>query len=169
MNRGACAVLLALLALVGPQAAAHQQKEAVTRVVFNPRTGHIEVMHRFLLHDAEHAIKTLRRGEADILGSPADQSFFADYVHQHFALSPPGGKALPMSRVGHEIEGRSLWVYAETPIPSDLQLLEITHGALLDIWNEQVNLVNVERNGRISSLVLSGAMRSSIVPLDDPD
>ena len=39
MNRGACAVLLALLALVGPQAAAHQQKEAVTRVVFNPRTG----------------------------------------------------------------------------------------------------------------------------------
>ena len=43
---------LLLLCLL-PLAWAHQDREAITQVLFNPRTGNIEVMHRFLLHDVE--------------------------------------------------------------------------------------------------------------------
>ena len=59
-------IAIVILLLAAPLSA-HQQKEAITRVLFNPRTGNIEVMHRFLLHDAEHAVKELVDAKADIL------------------------------------------------------------------------------------------------------
>jgi hypothetical protein len=142
---------LVLLLLTAAQTSAHQQKEAITRVLFNPRTGNIEIMHRFLLHDAEHAVKKLRNGDADVLGSPTDRAYFSKYVHSHFAIADQDGRGLPLDPVGFEIEGRFLWVYAETQIPENVESLTVSHSALLDLWPEQVNLVNVERDGVVRS------------------
>ncbi len=147
-------MVVALLAV--SQTWTHQQKEAITRVLFNQRTSNIEVMHRFLLHDAEHAVKELRSSEANILDSKDDREFFSDYVNQRFSILDQDGRALPLEPVGHEIEGRFLWVYAETAIPPGISSLTLYHGALLDIWPEQLNLVNVERNGEVKSATFTG-------------
>jgi hypothetical protein len=159
------AALLAALVLMAPQAWAHQQKESITRVLFNPRTGNIEVMHRFLLHDVEHAVKELRGGDADILGSKDDREFFSAYVNQRFAITDQDGLVLPLSPVGHEIEGRFLWVYAETAIPEDITSLTLRHDALRDIWPEQLNLVNVELNGDVKSAAFMGGDREITIGL----
>ena len=148
-------MLMAAL-LLTPMVQAHQQKEAITRVLFNPRTNNIEVMHRFLLHDVEHAVKALREGPADILGSQADRDFFASYVQQRFSIADQDGRVLPLTPVGNEIEGRFLWVYSETPIPQTLSALKVQHGVLRDIWPEQLNLVNVEYNGTVKSVSFTG-------------
>lgn len=159
MSQWLRATLLAVLILTVPQAWTHQQKEAITRVLFNPRTNNIEVMHRFLLHDAEHAVKALRKGKASILDSPEDREFFSSYVHQHFAMTDQDDRALPLSPVGQEIEGRFLWVYAETAIPEGIESLTLRHDSLREIWPEQVNLVNVERNGNVQSATFMGGSR----------
>lgn len=143
---------LAVLALVlTAPIAAHQQKESITKVLFNPRTGNIEVMHRFLLHDAEHAGRDLFGKSIDLLSSAEDRDRFETYVHAGFSLADQDGKAIPLSPVGNEIEARFLWVYAEAPIPDDLTALTLSHNALRDLWPEQVNLVNVERNRAVKS------------------
>jgi hypothetical protein len=152
-----------MLLLTGLQAGAHQQKEAITRVLFNPRTGNIEVMHRFLLHDAEHAIKVLRHSEADILGSPDDREFFSDYVHLRFAMTDQDGDTLPLNPVGNEIENRFLWVYAETPIPENLASLTFSHDAMRDLWPEYVNMVNVERNGTVQTATFIAGNREMTI------
>ena len=59
---------------------AHQQKAAITKVLFNKNTGNLEVMHRFFLHDTEHAVQALFDRSADILNSEKTQQQFADYV-----------------------------------------------------------------------------------------
>ena len=159
------AALFAVLLFSLPQAWAHQQKEAITRVLFNPRTNNIEVMHRFLLHDAEHAVKELRHGDSDILNSTDDQTFFSEYVYQHFVIADQGGKVLPLNPVGHEIEGRFFWVYAETTIPDSIVSLTLSHDSLRDIWPEQVNLVNVERNGNVQSATFTGGSRELTIKL----
>src|SRR5210317_945521 len=97
------AVLVTMLLLVLPYALAHQQKEAITRVLFNPRTANIEVMHRFLLHDAEHAVKQLLDADADILNSESTRKSFADYVYAHFSMSDQDGNPINLAPVGHEI------------------------------------------------------------------
>ena len=144
------AILLAAALFVAPLFA-HQQKEAITQVLFNARTGNIEVMHRFLLHDAEHATRQLYGGDFDLLGSSEARERFESYVHERFTLKDQDGAALALSPVGHEVEGRYLWVYAEVPIPDGLTALTIAHDALRDVWPEQVNLVNVERDKQVRS------------------
>ncbi|MEM9302555.1 MAG: DUF6702 family protein [Pseudomonadota bacterium] len=147
-------------------AAAHQQKEALTRVLFNPRTGNIEVMHRFLLHDAEHAVKAIFDGEADIIGDAGTRDRFAAYVHDRFALTDGDGVALDLVPVGHEIEGKHLWIYAEVAIPSELEALRIRHDALRDLWSDQVNLVNVDRAGETRSALFAGGEAAVEIAFD---
>ena len=65
---------------------AHQQKESYTTVNFNQRTSNIEVVHRFYLHDAEHAINRMLDTKADIINNKQSQAAFAQYVKQNFGL-----------------------------------------------------------------------------------
>lgn len=145
-------VMASLLAL---PLLAHEQKEAVTRVFFNERTGSIEVMHRFLLHDAEHASRKLFGADMDLLGRAEDRGRFEAYVHAHFELLDQKREPIPLDAVGNEIEGRFLWVYAEAPIPENALELTVSHGALRDVWADQINLVNIERAAQVRSAVFS--------------
>ncbi len=159
MIRAVIGVVWLLLALGSFSVSAHQQKEAITRVLFNPRTGNIEVMHRFLVHDAEHAMQALFGETANLLASVPDQERFASYVLARFSLLDQDAAPLPLTPVGHELDGKHLWVYAETPVPEHLTGLTITHSALRDIWQDQTNLVNVERDGEVRSAIFAGGSR----------
>lgn len=123
---------------------AHQIKTAISTVLFNERTGNIEAMHRFYLHDAEHAVHHVFGKNADIISDTATQDKFASYVSERFNVLADD-KALPMSKVGFEVEGKFFWVYQETPLPDTVQTLKVTHNALRDIWPDQINTVNIER------------------------
>ena len=74
--------LLSLLLLVCccGQLAAHEMKTALSKVLFNSRTGNIEVMHRFYVHDAEHGVKQLFDKNADLLNKQQTQQLFNQYV-----------------------------------------------------------------------------------------
>ena len=155
MRHSRRAFLLLTAAWASTPLLAHQQKEAITRVLFNPRTGNIEVMHRFLLHDAEHALKVLFGSAADLLDSEKDRKQFEDYVHARFQMTDNDGDRIALSPVGNEIAGRYLWIYSEAPIPDALNSLTISHDALRDVWPEQVNLVNVDRDKVVRSATFS--------------
>jgi len=137
------------------QVKAHQIKAAITTVLFNQRTENIEVMHRFNLHDAEHAVKALFDKHADIMDDVATQQAFADYVAKHFAILNSEGESLPLSEVGFEVEGKHFWVYQETAEPPALEGLQIRHDALRDLWPKQVNTLNVEGKGDIKTLTFA--------------
>ena len=145
------------LLLAGASALAHQQKEAITRVLFNERTGNIEVMHRFLIHDAEHAMRRHFGDAFDLLGSAGDRARFETYVHDRFVLMDEEGEGLALRPVGNEIDHEFLWVYAETAIPEGLASLTVSHDALRDVWSSQSNLVNVERAGEVRSATFDGS------------
>ncbi|MEW9797813.1 DUF6702 family protein [Alteromonas sp. CYL-A6] len=147
--------LAALLFIASGVAQAHQIKAAITTVLFNPRTENIEVMHRFNLHDAEHAVKALFEKSADILEDNATQQAFADYVATHFAILDASDEPLSLKPVGFESEGKFFWVYQETEQPPALDGLKIRHDALRDLWPTQVNTLNVEGNGPLKTLTFT--------------
>ena len=147
--------LLALLLFVSWLTSAHQIKAAITTVYFNPRTENIEVMHRFNLHDAEHAVKALFDKYADIMDDQATQQRFAKYIEARFALLNAQGESLALKHVGYELEGKFFWVYQETEKPPALAGLQIRHDALRELWPKQVNTLNVEGIGDIKTLTFS--------------
>ncbi|MEH8022320.1 DUF6702 family protein [Rheinheimera metallidurans] len=146
--------LLSLLLIAGfvNPAAAHELKTALTKVLFNQRTGNIEVMHRFYLHDAEHAVKILFSKDADILNSEQTQDTFSQYVSEHFALQQLNGDNINLTLLGGQLEGRFFWVYQETAIPKTINGLKAAQSALQDIWPAQLNTVNFEGKGRVKTL-----------------
>ena len=62
--------------------------------------------------------------------------------------------------MGEEIDGQYLWVYQETVLAADVRAISVVSLALRDVWPEQENLVNVEKDGRIQSLSFSDSIES---------
>ncbi len=143
---------VALLCLFSTIAGAHQIKAAISTVLFNPRTENIEIMHRFNLHDAEHAVKVLFDKQSDILDDKQSQKLFAQYAAKHFKLKNKDEQTLALKLVGFEVEGKHFWVYQETAQPPALEGLVIQHDALRDIWPAQINTINVEGKGQLQTL-----------------
>lgn len=137
---------------------AHQQKTSISTVLFNSRTENIEIMHRFRVHDAEHAVKEIFGKKADIIGSQETQKQFSDYVNQRFNLFDSQEQPLPLKTVGFELEGKFFWVYQETLQPTKLDKLTVRHNALRDLWPEQVNTINVEGKGELQTLTFSDSI-----------
>lgn len=158
-------VTAAMAGVLITPAFAHQQKAAITKVLFNPRTGNIEVMHRFYLHDAEHAVRQIFGQKADILASKETQSLFADYVGERFAMTDDGVSPLPLSSVGFEIERQFFWVYQETPARDGIEELTFRHDALRDLWPSQINTINVEGVGDVKTATLEGSVEVQTVIL----
>jgi hypothetical protein len=52
-------IIAVVFMLIANLAFAHQQKAAETTVLFNKKSHKLEVMHRFYLHDTEHAVQHL--------------------------------------------------------------------------------------------------------------
>lgn len=148
---------------------AHQQRAAITKVLFNKNTGNLEVMHRFYLHDTEHAVQMLFDKKADIRNSAATRELFANYVSQRFAIKPLNGEELKLTAVGHEIERIYFWVYQEVKAPEDIEGLTMIHNALRDIWTDQVNTVNVEGRGDLRTATFDGEVEILSVEFNNND
>jgi hypothetical protein len=150
--------LLGTLLIAAFSVNAHQQKTAISTVLFNPRTENIEIMHRFRVHDAEHAVKEIFGKDADIIDSKETQEQFGDYVNQRFNLFDSDEQSLPLKMVGVELDGKFLWVYQETTQPTKLDNMTIRHNALRDLWPEQINTINVEGKGKLQTLTFADSV-----------
>jgi Domain of unknown function (DUF6702) len=153
--------LLSILLIVGAGAVAapafaHQQKAALTELLFNPRSGTLEIVHRFYLHDAEQAVQRLFGAEADIHGKQDTRFKFARYTVAKFALWDGKDMPIELGLVGFEIEGNYFWVYQESETKLDVKALTIRHDALRDIWPAQMNTVNIEGKGPLQTVLFSG-------------
>lgn len=164
----ACRVLVCLLFTIASiNSFAHQQKTAVTRILFNSNTGNIEVMHRFLLHDAEHAAGVVFGKSQDLLESADSRALFSSYVINRFAIEVIDGNGdsakLDLGYIGAEIDGQFLWVYQETAQLDNVKALRIVNRVLRDVWPDQANLVNIEKNGQMYSLSFIDATESLVI------
>ena len=146
---------------------AHQQKHAVTNVLFKSNSNFIEITHKVSLHDAEHAAKKLFGVTMDLLKNPIAQKHFADYVAGAFSLADSDGNPIALTKVGHEIDGRYIWVYQEFPL-QDINQLTVSQQLLLEVWPEQSNLVNIERNKQVRSLTFNSDNRVQAIDLTQP-
>lgn len=176
-GRGASTgLVLALLLLTAwpLSGLAHQQKTAVTRLVFNASSGNFEVMHRLFLHDAEHAASVVFGEKQDMIESEESRTLFGSYVANRFAVAAESraGELAPLQfdYLGEEIDGQYLWIYQEAvgyaaSLPEDLEGLRVVNSILRDVWPDQSNLVNVEREGRIESVSFTGGADSLRVRL----
>ena len=155
------AVAFLATSLLSSIALAHAQKAALTEVLFNARSGNIEVAHRFALHDAEQAVRDELKIDGNLATSPDAQASFATYVAERFSLATQDGVTLPLTVLGTQLDGGYLWVYQEVPYQTEgvkadtWKVLRVRNYVLRDIWPDQTNTVNVKRGKMIRTVVFS--------------
>ena len=150
-------------------AGAHEQKVALTDVLFNKRTGNLEIAHRISLHDAEHTLHKVSKSTEDLTKSAKAQAAFAKYVAQRFELTLDNKTKLKLSLVGQEIERGYLWVYQEAKIPA-AATFSISNTILQDAVKGQVNTVNVRSGSQVATFQFkANGGRKRYVRSVDPD
>lgn len=145
-----------LLALFSHSAFGHKLKSAYSIVLFNERTGYLEVMHRTALHDAEEASAELFRGNADIIEDSHTQGKLARYVTMKFQLKGPDNQTIPLSLVGFQNDAGYFWVYQDYQFSEIPASLAVHQTAFMEVWREQINIVNIEYQGKTKTLTFAG-------------
>lgn len=155
-TRRTLCVGLALVGLMGvAPVRAHRAKAALATIVWNERTGLLEVTHRLHAHDAQQAL-------IDVAGSPRlgfdsveARARLALYVEERFALTRSGGEPLPLHLVGAELEGDYVFVFQEAEVEEPPTDLEVRCVYLHDVFPGQINTVNGEFGGPVRTITFA--------------
>lgn len=127
---------------------------------YNPKTRVFEISIRMFTDDLEAVLTREAGGQAVQLGSgpagPGNQHdpLIEKYVRKHFALIDGQKQRRAYTYVGHEQEADAQWVYLELPYAgTSLEGGLMQQSVLTDLFDDQVNLVNIMFQGAKKTLV----------------
>lgn len=146
MVRGAAA-LLALWALL---TAFHPLHTSLTELRYDPASRTVQVQLRVFATDLQAV--TVPRG-APPAAQVSDAAALA-YVNGRFALSA-GPTRLPLRWCGMRRGGDLFWICLRAPAPSGLGGLQVQNRLLYELFEDQVNIVQVVEGGRRQSMIFT--------------
>jgi hypothetical protein len=154
MKRTVCILMLSVVYLcVGaPGVFAHKYHTSVTRLEYNAEDSSVEITIQTFTDDLE-AILSKRTGKTVRLDAGKDSGrLVLDYLQSAFELRM-GDAKLELQWVGLEAKGGTAWLYVLTKLPGGLSKASLRNALLFDLFEDQVNIVNVLNNDMKSTLV----------------
>ncbi len=149
-------VLLAVLAtalLSARSLARHDFHTSLTQMQFNPKEKAFEISVRLFTDDLEKALSRESGQKIQISPKPDTDPLIEKYLRKHFSLIDTRKQRRTFTYVGHEAEGDANWVYLEMPVDGALKTAEMQQDILMDLFDDQVNLVNLQVNGERKTYV----------------
>lgn len=119
----------------------HKFYTSLTEIEYNQETATFEVAIRLFFDDLGVTLRELRGHELseDV---KEETEILTAYLRDHFRITIDD-KAMAQKIVGAELEADVLWVYMEiNDIPETFESLHITNTVLMEIFTDQVNIVN---------------------------
>ena len=155
---------LAAAALHAPPAEAHKFHTSFAEVNHNTEAGTLEVTLRTFPDDLEAALRRradlapARPAAKDRQSSAAQdqkkefEERVAAYVADTFQLKTASGDPVKISWVGMDAGVDSAWLYFEARLPANAEGVQLRSRFLFDLFDDQINLVNLKSNGRRTAL-----------------
>jgi hypothetical protein len=150
-------VLVAILCFFGSTVAmAHDYHSSITDIKYNPRTQSLQVAIKVFTDDLESALS--KRSKSKITYSANSESIkqqLAGYMAASMSFEVTKGKPLKQRFVGSEEEADVVWVYLEVPVQhASLSELYIKNAVLTEVFDDQMNIVNLNYKGKVQSMLL---------------
>jgi len=123
---------------------AHDFHTSLAQIQYNKNTHSFEVSLRVFTDDLEAALtKENNNHKVGIADIKLADSLIEIYVNKHLSILTKQNQKKPMTFVGKEIEVDVTWIYVEFSASGDLEGLRIQNSILTDLFNDQVNIVNL--------------------------
>lgn len=154
--------LASALICIGALAHAHRFHAGITDISMNPNTGSTEIIHTFMAHDVEALLENLYQRQFD-LSDPEDAQVLQRYIEQQFILSSKEQR-LPLKWVGLKVDPNSVIIFQEIEQQFLPDQIAIRQAVLTDFLVDQVNTVNITKNGSTQSLTFTRSKREHQIP-----
>ncbi|MFD1468364.1 DUF6702 family protein [Hymenobacter caeli] len=148
-----------VLALLGGPAPArpalHAYHASITELRYNAARQQLELATKVFTDDFEKGLSEGRPVRVDLLtAGPQGAILTADYLRRTLVLHTPAGAPLPLQFLGMQPEKDSYWLYSKVAVPGKATGVQIRNAVLLDSFADQMNIVNLEANGKKASALL---------------
>jgi len=151
-------LLLPLLAL----AARHTYHSSIMELRINPQQQQVEIALKVFTDDLENALSK-GRPQHLTLQDPRIMPLADAYLRSHLELALPYASSrqprlpLTLQFVGMQPEKDAYWLYAKAKLPRAATAVWLRNTVLLDIFSDQMNIVNAESNDKkVSELYRAG-------------
>jgi len=145
--------LFVIVIAFAPVAQAHRYHTSVTRLEYNAEERLVEITVQTFADDIEAALSRHNGGGRVRLDSTAKtNALLLDYLRNVIELKN-GEERLELQWIGMELKGHSAWFYLQASAPQGPAKTTVSNRLLFELFNDQVNIVNVVQNGKRESLV----------------
>ena len=141
-----CLILCTVLVLFGFRSYGHKFYTSMTQVEYNDKTRSAEVIMNIFTDDLEAAVSNHFNRKI----KTSDKDFAAlcyQYISGRFQMKDTQNHTLKNNYAGLEFNRDMVSIYFEIKLPQGLNETRIRQAALLEVYNEQTNIVNL-RNGK---------------------
>ena len=141
-----------LIIALAPVAFAHRYHTSVTRLEYKAEERLVEITVQTFADDVEAALSK-RSGVRSVQLDPDSKSnaLLLQYLRSTIVLKN-GDDELELEWIGMELKGHSVWFYLQAKAPKGLSKTTLSDRLLFDLFNDQINIVNIFNNGKKSSL-----------------
>ena len=132
-------------------AEAHRKHVTWTTITWNERTSNLEITHRLHAHDAQTYLDNNAGSEPSIADLRV-RAQVALYVADHFRIAVKSNSPASVNLLGAELEDPYLMVYQEITLSDPPTGLDVHADILMAQFPDQVNMVNIDIDGRTQTL-----------------
>ena len=129
---------------------------SITQIDYNAKTKYLEISMKVFTDDFAACVEKQGGGKLYLHTNKENKqanAMIEKYILQNFTLSV-NNKPLNIKFLGKEKEDDATWIYLEIPNINKVQSLNISNKNLLECYDSQTNMTNVNVNGNKKSLVL---------------
>jgi len=144
---------------------AHKFYISISQVQFVPEKKMIQITTRIFIDDLNKALEK-RFDKKMHIGDPAETPQEIDlmnqYLAEHFKIKVNGIKK-PFLFLSKDLENNVLIGFYKVTEVSKIKSLEIQNNALMDVFSEQQNIIQVNFNNKKQSLLLTPENQSGVL------
>lgn len=145
-----------LAALSGASSAwAHKLTTTTSRVEINSKTGLVDVIHSFHVHDTETALAAEGIIDSPNLSALKERAQLALYCDKAFTLIQ-NGKVVPLTIIGAELTRGNVLAYQQGKVDLPVEEISIKAEMMRKFVYNQINNVDVVIDGQVTSIQFRG-------------
>ena len=148
----ALAAVLLLFPLAGAGPALHAYHSTITELRYNAPRKQLEISVKVFTDDFEKALSQGQPTRVNLTdAAPRPLVLATAYLQRTLQVSTPAGAPLQLQVLGMQAENDGYWLHCKVPLPGPLSGVKLRQAMLLEAFNDQMNIVNIEANGQKQS------------------
>lgn len=147
-------LLIAFAALLLPLtgAALHAYHSTLTELRYNAAQKQLELSVKVFTDDFEKALSQGQPAPVSLADAgPRPLAQATAYVQRTLQIRTPAGAPLQVQVLGLQAENDGYWLYCKVPLPGAVNGIQLRQAMLLDVFGDEMNIVNIEANGKKQS------------------